>query len=79
MDLAPDLSNILASALAPGYMWVAFAVILIAFIIVSWVLVYHWLNYSFKLKTIRRVMYLYFSIRGALIIAMLVSLVSYSS
>ena len=63
----------------PPMLLMLFLLGLLAFAIVSVILVYHWTNYSFTLGKVKKVIKLYFVVSGLFLLVMLVSLFYYST
>ena len=63
--------------LTPTFLWIAFSLLLLIFIAVSIVLVYHWRHYSFNLAKIKKIITLYFAVSAIMILGIFVSLLTY--
>ncbi len=64
--------------MTPSIVWGLFAVILVAFIIISAALAYHWREYSMRTKRGGEMIRLYILISSILLLIMFVSAVTYS-
>lgn len=72
-----SLESFVTDFLTPLRIGIAFAVIALVFGIVSWVLVYHWNNYIMAKEKIKKVLKIYFSVAGVLLLISLFSVIYY--
>lgn len=67
------------SGFDPGIFWIVFYVFILAFIVISFILSYHWKNFIPIQKDMKKIFIIYFSVSSLFLISMLVSLKIYLS
>ena len=74
-----NLRGILLDFVSPLVLWVALAITVLIFVVVSVALTYHWKNYNVNSMVAKRLVRVYFTVSTIFLFIMLISIISYST